>query len=329
MGIIKLQNVTKSYDGVKEVIKPIDIEIKAGDFVTMIGESGCGKTTMLKMINGLVKATSGQIVIMGKELQEWDLIELRRNIGYVIQQIGLFPHLTIEKNICYVLDIKGVEESEKVKKAKELIDLVGLDETYLDKYPRQLSGGQQQRVGVARALAADPDIILMDEPFGAVDEITRKILQDEILKIHEKLGKTILFVTHDIEEAIKLGSRIILFNEGKIEQNGTREEMIFKPKTEYVKKFFGLKNFIAYLHVVEIKHVIKTITLEEKLFYTEQKIKSIKENAVILEAVKVLFDHSLKDVPVTNEKNEIVGKFDLGSTKEMLIELMEKNKSIG
>jgi len=322
--MITLKDVTKSYDGIHQVIKPMNLDIKAGEFVTLIGESGCGKTTLLKMINGLVKPTSGQIDVKGKSMDEWDLIELRRNTGYVIQQIGLFPHMTVWKNISYVLDIKNVDEATKRTKAEELIRLVGLDESYLDKYPRQLSGGQQQRVGVARALAADPDIILMDEPFGAVDEITRKVLQDEILRIHSLLGKTILFVTHDIEEAMKLGSRIILFNEGVIEQNGTREEMMFNPKSDYVKKFFGLKSFMAYLHVAKIGQVLQPVKPEEYQTFMKETYPSVNKNAPILEGVKSLFDNGLRYLPVVNDKGEIIGKFDLSETHQILVDLMKR-----
>ncbi len=180
--------------------------------------------------------------------------------------------MTVWKISVMYLILKMSTKVLKRTKAEELIKLVGLDESYLDKYPRQLSGGQQQRVGVARALAADPDIILMDEPFGAVDEITRKVLQDEILRIHSLLGKTILFVTHDIEEAMKLGSRIILFNEGVIEQSGTREEMMFNPKSDYVKKFFGLKSFMAYLHVAKIEQVLQPVKPEEHQTFMKRNI---------------------------------------------------------
>ena len=256
MELIKFENVSKCYENGIKIIDDLNFTIDSEEFITLIGKSGCGKTTMLKLINGLIKPDSGKIFISGKEINQWDIIELRRSIGYVIQQIGLFPHMSIEDNIGYVLNIKKVSKQERNKKARELIELVGLSSEYLKKYPRELSGGQNQRVGVARALASNPDIILMDEPFGAVDDITRRVLQEEILKLNERLKKTIVFVTHDIDEAFRLGSRIVLFDNGKIVQQGPRKEMIFNPKNKFVEDFFGTKNFTAYLNVTPIKDVM-------------------------------------------------------------------------
>lgn len=243
MSVISFQNVSKEYDKGSQVIKDFSVEIPENAFVMLVGPSGCGKTTLLKMINKLILPTSGTIQIQGKNIQDWDTIALRRSIGYVIQQVGLFPHMTIKDNINYVLRIMNTEKHKREERAAELINLVGMDESYLTRYPRELSGGQQQRIGVARALAADPEIILMDEPFGAVDEIARRNLQVELKEIHEKVKKTIVFVTHDIHEALKLGTVILLINQGKIEQMGTKEDLVFRPKTPFVKSFFGLKGF--------------------------------------------------------------------------------------
>lgn len=256
MEIIKFENVSKCYENGIKIIDDLNFTIHSEEFITLIGKSGCGKTTMLKLINGLIKPDSGKIFISGKEINQWDIIELRRSIGYVIQQIGLFPHMSIEDNIGYVLNIKKISKEERIKKAKELIELVGLSSEYLKKYPRELSGGQNQRVGVARALASNPDIILMDEPFGAVDDITRRVLQEEMLKLNERVKKTIVFVTHDIDEAFRLGSRIVLFDNGKIVQQGNRKEMIFNPSNKFVEDFFGTKNFTAYLNVTTVKDVM-------------------------------------------------------------------------
>jgi len=247
MALIKFDKVFKSYDSDKIVIKDLNLSIENGEFITLIGKSGSGKTTILKMINGLLPIDSGKIFIKDKEIKDWNIIELRRDIGYVIQQIGLFPHMSIEENIGYVLDIKNEPKQNIKERAKYLINLVGMKNSYLEKYPRELSGGQRQRVGVARALAANPDIILMDEPFGAVDEITRRSLQDEIVKLHQRLNKTIVFVTHDIEEAFKLGTRIVLFEKGSIIQEGTKKEILMNPKNKFVEDFLGNKIFINYL----------------------------------------------------------------------------------
>lgn len=243
--IIEFQKISKAYNPGEAVIKDLDLQIREGEFVVLLGESGCGKTTILKMINGMVPFDTGYIKVKGKYLSQWDIVQLRREIGYVIQHIGLYPHMKIWQNISYVLALKGVRREERQARARELISMVGLPETYLDRYPGQLSGGQKQRVGVARALAANPDIILMDEPFGAVDDRTRNQLQDELLSIHRELKKTIIFVTHDIHEAMKLGSRIILLNEGKIVQEGTKEDLVSNPVDEYVKSFF--ENYLTRL----------------------------------------------------------------------------------
>lgn len=259
MTIIEFKDIYKEYEDGKPILNHINLSIKKGEFVTLVGPSGCGKTTCLKMINKLIEPTSGDLFVEGKNVDDWNTINLRRSIGYVIQQIGLFPHLTILQNITYVLDILGEDKDTKYKRASELIKLVGMEDEHLTRYPRELSGGQRQRIGVARALAADPDIILMDEPFGAVDEIARRSLQDELKKIHEKVKKTIIFVTHDISEALKLGTTIILMNEGNIEQIGNKHDLVYRPKTEFVKEFFGIKGFKATLDEEYLTNVYEEI----------------------------------------------------------------------
>jgi osmoprotectant transport system ATP-binding protein len=244
---IVFQHITKSYDGGELVIDNLSLSVPEGELVTILGPSGCGKTTLLKMVNKLIAPISGSIFVDGVDIKDINAITLRRSIGYVIQQIGLLPHMTIKENINYVLSIMKVDKAKRNARAEELVELVGLSGDYLKRYPRQLSGGQKQRIGVARALAADPKIILMDEPFGAVDEIARTLLQDELMKIQEKLKKTILFVTHDIQEAIKLGTKVVLLSNGKIEQMGTKEDLIYSPASQFVKDFFGLKGFKATL----------------------------------------------------------------------------------
>ena len=232
--IITFKNVYKSYDE-KEILSDFNLDINKGEFVTVIGSSGSGKTTTLKLINGLLKADKGEIIVKGENINNTDIIKLRRNIGYVIQDIGLFPHMTVQKNISYVLDLEKKDKNKVSTKVNELIDIVELDKDLLYRYPSELSGGQRQRVGIARALASDPEIILMDEPFGAVDEITRKSLQDELLKIQKKLNKTIFFITHDIKEAFKLGSKIVIIDNGEIVQYGNEEDIIKNPNNDFVK----------------------------------------------------------------------------------------------
>lgn len=234
--VIQFKNIKKSY-GKHPIINNLSLKILKGEFITVIGTSGSGKTTLLKMINGLIMPDEGEVLVNDENIINKDLINLRRNIGYSIQGSILFPHMTVEENISYVPNLLNKRDKKKTKNAiKKWMDIIGLDETMIDRYPSELSGGQQQRVGIARALAASPDILLMDEPFGAVDKITKSNLQDEILRIHKKTNITIIFVTHDIEEAIKLGSRILVMNCGEIEQFDTPENIINFPATEFVEK---------------------------------------------------------------------------------------------
>ena len=234
--IIEMKNIKKKYDD-KIILDDFNLNINKGEFITVIGSSGCGKTTVLKMINGLNVPDKGDIFINGNNIKNEDLIELRRKIGYSIQGTALFPHMTVEKNISYVPDLINKKNKEKIKESvSKLIKVVGLEESILKRYPDQLSGGQKQRVGIARSLAAGPDILLMDEPFGAVDEITRKQLQDEIIRIHKELGVTIIFITHDIKEALKLGTRVLVMDKGEIVQFDKPDVIKNNPASDFVKK---------------------------------------------------------------------------------------------
>ncbi len=235
MSIISLEHVNKSF-GETKVLKDFSLAVSEGEFLTVIGRSGCGKTTMLKLINGLLMPESGEVIVEGKNLKDTDLIALRRSIGYVIQNKGLFPHMTVEKNITYVPVISGKKKKvENHELAVKLMGIVGLDPKMLSRYPAELSGGQQQRVGIARALAANPHILLMDEPFGALDEITRQTMQDEILKLQKELGLTIVFITHDIREAMKLGDRVLVMDAGEVVQLDKPEVIMDCPANEFVR----------------------------------------------------------------------------------------------
>ena len=239
MEMIRLEHVTKSF-GRYKALDDVSIVVEEGEFLTVIGRSGCGKTTMLRMINGLQKPDSGKVYAAGEDVGEADLIRLRRKIGYVIQNKGLFPHMTVEKNIIYVPVISGQKDKRQNRKlAEELIGLVGLEREMLDRYPEELSGGQQQRVGIARALASRPKLLLMDEPFGALDEITKRAMQNELLALQKKLGMTVVFITHDIREAIKLGDRVLVMEQGKIAQCDTPENVKKNPADEFVKELIG------------------------------------------------------------------------------------------
>ena len=239
MEMIRLEHVTKSF-GRYKALDDVSIVVEEGEFLTVIGRSGCGKTTMLRMINGLQKPDSGKVYAAGEDVGEADLIRLRRKIGYVIQNKGLFPHMTVEKNIIYVPVISGQKDKRQNRKlAEELIGLVGLEREMLDRDPEELSGGQQQRVGIARALASRPKLLLMDEPFGALDEITKRAMQNELLALQKKLGMTVVFITHDIREAMKLGDRVLVMEQGKIAQCDTPENVKKNPADEFVKELIG------------------------------------------------------------------------------------------
>ena len=239
--MIRLVDVTKVFgDPENPAVDRLSLEVAEGEFVTLVGPSGCGKTTTLKMINRIIEPTSGRIEVGGVDAMAVEPHKLRRNIGYVIQQIGLFPHRTIHQNIATVPSLLEWDTAQIEDRVRELVEVVGLEEGMLSRYPSELSGGQQQRVGVARALAADPPVLLMDEPFGAVDPIVRARLQDEFLGLHSRLGKTVVFVTHDIDEALHLGTRVAILNVGGIlEQFDTPENILANPANEFVEDFIG------------------------------------------------------------------------------------------
>jgi osmoprotectant transport system ATP-binding protein len=239
--LIRFENVVKKYKQ-QDVIDGLSFEVAPSEFVVLIGPSGCGKTTILKMINRLIIPTSGKIYIKGEDAAGHDKYELRRNIGYVIQSVGLFPHMTIGENISLVPSLQGKGRKEIAQKCAALMETVGLPPgDYIDRYPAQLSGGQQQRVGVARALAGDPEILLMDEPFSALDPITRAYLQEELLSLQTRLKKTIVFVTHDMNEAVKLANKICIINGGKIVQYDTPENILRNPACDFVREFVALQ----------------------------------------------------------------------------------------
>lgn len=234
--IIEFQDIAKKY-GEKTIMEHFNLSVEEEEFLTIIGSSGCGKTTMLKMVNGLICPDEGNVRVWKEDVAKTDQIKLRRSIGYSIQGNVLFPHMTVEENISYVPDLLNRRDKKKTREAvAKWMEIVGLSDDMRKRFPSELSGGQQQRVGIARALAASPEILLMDEPFGAVDEITRSQLQKEIKRIHQKTGVTILFVTHDIGEALYLGTKVLVLDHGEIQQYGTPEEIKKHPSNEFVKK---------------------------------------------------------------------------------------------
>ena len=255
---IVFERVSKSYSNVSSpAVDQVSFRVAAGDLVVLLGPSGCGKTTLLKMINRLYEPSQGEIWMDGKEIHSLPVNDLRRQIGYVIQQVGLFPHMTIGKNIAIVPHLLGWTGDKINQRVESLLELIGLPSSYLSRYPRQLSGGEQQRVGLARALAADPDILLMDEPFAAVDAINREHLQGELLELHCKLNKTILFVTHDVEEAFRLADKIIVMRAGKLIQYGTPLEIVSHPQNEFIEELVGTKNMLRRLSLVNVQSILK------------------------------------------------------------------------
>jgi osmoprotectant transport system ATP-binding protein len=257
--MIKLSGVGKTYANGTVAVQELDLEVRRGELVVLVGPSGCGKSTTLKMINRLIEPTTGTIEIDGQDVTRQDPVKLRRSIGYVIQQIGLFPHQKIVTNVMTVPLLYGETKATARERARELMTLVGLDpDTYSDRYPHQLSGGQRQRVGVARALAADPPVLLMDEPFGAVDPVVRVRLQDEFLRLQRDLGKTVVLVTHDIDEAVRMGDRVAIFaTGGRLAQYATPAELLARPADDFVADFVGSTRGLRRLTVtpIDAKHL--------------------------------------------------------------------------
>ena len=291
---LSIKNLTKIYSGNKKAVDNISLNIEAGEFVAFIGTSGSGKTTALRMINRMIEPTEGSIEMNGKDVRSMNPVELRRSIGYVIQQIGLMPHMTIRENIVLVPKLLKWSKEKKDAKAKELIKLVDLPEDYLDRYPSELSGGQQQRIGVVRALAAEQDIILMDEPFGALDPITRDTLQD-LVKDLQKVRKNVYFVTHDMDEAIKLADKICIMSKGQIVQYDTPDNVLRYPANDFVREFIGQNRLIQdrpNMRTVE-DAMIKPIT--------------IQADDSLNDAVNIMRNHRIDTIFVVNNKHRLLG----------------------
>ncbi len=265
--VIQFNHVSKSYEDGTKAVDSLHLEIKKGEFFVLIGPSGCGKTTTMKMINRLIETTEGSILIDGKDIQQYNINELRWDIGYVLQQIALFPHMTIAENIAVVPEMRQWSKKEIKARVDELLHMVGLDpDIYRNRMPDELSGGQKQRVGVVRALAANPKIVLMDEPFSALDPLSREQLQKDIVQLQKKIQKTIVFVTHDMQEALSLGDRICIMKEGKVVQLDTPEGIIHNPKNEFVEEFIGNRGRTWYegKSIADVLPLDQSVQLEGK-----------------------------------------------------------------
>ncbi|MGE7987011.1 ABC transporter ATP-binding protein [Lysinibacillus fusiformis] len=293
--MITFDNVSKMYSNDHVAVKALNVEIKKGEFFVIIGPSGCGKTTLLKMINRLIPLTEGTIWINGKRVSDYNIHELRWSIGYVLQQIALFPHMTIEENIAIVPELKKWNKTKIQKRVDELLELVGLEpEKYRQRKPKELSGGEQQRVGVLRALAADPEIILMDEPFSALDPISRTKLQDDLLDMQRKIQKTIVFVSHDMQEALKLGDRLCVMKDGEIVQVGAPQEIVENPVNDFVQQFIGVNSVnnrfdirTVMQPIVSVSELGDTIAINEPITtilekLTEHNVLGVEEDGEII-----------------------------------------------
>jgi osmoprotectant transport system ATP-binding protein len=301
---IVFRNVSKSFNGF-QAVKDLSIEVMEGETLVLIGTSGCGKTTTLKMINRLIEPTGGAIEIDGRNVLDYDPIELRRGIGYVIQSIGLFPHMSIGKNISLVPELMKWPEEKTTARVDELLQMVGLEPgVFRERYPAELSGGQQQRVGVARALAADPPIVLADEPFGALDPITREQLQNEFLSLVRKIRKTIVFVTHDIFEAVKIADRLALMDRGRVVQVGTPKEVVETPANEFVADFLGKHHFELSLLLIRLAELM---TAERPDIPGIESYPPLSPDDSMLDALNFLKNNALDTIPIRESDGGLRG----------------------
>ena len=298
--MIQFEHVRKSY-GKTPILKDLNFTIPDGQFVVLVGPSGCGKTTTLKTINRLIDIDSGTISIDGKDIHAQDKVELRRHIGYVIQQIGLFPNMTVAQNICVVPRLLKYDKQKQADIVQNLLKMVGM-ESQANKYPSELSGGQQQRIGVLRALAASPPIVLMDEPFSALDPMTREVLQDEVKNIQQKLGKTIVFVSHDMGEALKLADTIIFMESGQVVQMASPEEMLEHPANDLVRNFLG-------------KHTPESSAPSKVEHFMRTNILTVKRNRGVLECAERMARGSVDTLLVTDEAGRYAGTVTIGDIR--------------
>ncbi|MFP4521168.1 MAG: ABC transporter ATP-binding protein [Fibrobacterota bacterium] len=310
--MIVLDSVSKQFPGGVKAMDRVSFEVMEGETLVLLGTSGSGKTTTLKTVNRLIEPTSGRIFINGKNILEADPVKLRLNTGYAIQHIGLFPHMTVGENIAVVPGLKGTPPEESRKKAAGLLSMVGMiPEEYIDRYPSQLSGGQKQRVGVARALAADPSVVLMDEPFGALDPITREQLQQEFRELESEIQKTVLFVTHDIFEAVRMGDRIALMDGGRLQQIATPAELVENPANEFVDAFLGSQRFQLSLLTRNIGDITEKNSGKET-HWTEDS-PTVNTHHSLLDALDIFKKSGKQILPVINKNKKAgeLGKKDL------------------
>jgi osmoprotectant transport system ATP-binding protein len=316
--VIVLRDLTKVFpDQPRPAVDRLDLEVEAGETCVLIGPSGCGKTTTMRMINRLVQPTSGTVEVDGRDTSRLPPVELRRSIGYVIQQIGLFPHMTIAHNVATVPSLLAWPPARIRERVDEMLDLVGLEpRVYRGRFPRELSGGERQRVGVARALAGNPPVMLMDEPFAAVDPITRSRLQAEFHRIFRALGKTIVFVTHDMDEAIRMGDRIAIMRDGRLVQHGTPDDVLAHPADEFVEEFVGSDRALKRLMLVSVRELMRPDTLRASV-RGEPASASVPLDATLDEALSAMLASGLDALPVTDGERHVVGVVSLADIRRL------------
>ncbi len=307
--MIELEDVSKTFPDGTRAVEDLSFTVDQGRLCVLLGPSGCGKTTTMKMVNRLISLSEGRIRVDRRDIMEFPEVELRRRIGYAIQEVGLFPHMTVGENIEVVPELLGWSRKKRRERAEQLLDMVQLPpEAFIDQYPRELSGGQRQRVGVARSLGADPEVLLMDEPFGAIDPITRVDLQNEFLRIQEEIRKTIVFVTHDIHEAIKMGDRIALMKEGRLIQYDTPLQLLFQPADRFVRDFVGRDRALKALQLIRVKEVMQA----------SPETAGVSESAS--DALERLQEDRTRAVPVTDEAGVFAGFLDADRPREGRVE---------
>lgn len=308
--MIEIKNVTKIYDGIRAV-NQLNLTVRDGEIFVLLGSSGCGKSTTLNMINRLIEPTEGNIYIDGKDIKDFKPEILRRSIGYVVQGTGLFPNMTVGQNIGIVPKMLKRNSQEIKRRVKELLEMIGLDpDKYVKKYPHQLSGGEAQRIGVARALAANPGILLMDEPFGAVDPINRANLQNEFMKLQKKLHTTVVLVTHDIGEAMKMGDRIALMDQGKLQGVGTPRELLCNKDNQFICEFMGNDSYINILNCYTVKEYIQPMNIQSGIH--------ISETCNLKDAMAKMIENAVNVLDVTNDQGIVYGQIAINQLIHML-----------
>ena len=308
--MIEIKNVTKIYDGIRAV-NQLNLTVRDGEIFVLLGSSGCGKSTTLNMINRLIEPTEGNIYIDGKDIKDFKPEILRRSIGYVVQGTGLFPNMTVGQNIGIVPKMLKWNSQEIKRRVKELLEMIGLDpDKYVKKYPHQLSGGEAQRIGVARALAANPGILLIDEPFGAVDPINRANLQNEFMKLQKKLHTTVVLVTHDIGEAMKMGDRIALMDQGKLQGVGTPRELLCNKDNQFICEFMGNDSYINILNCYTVKEYIQPMNIQSGIH--------ISETCNLKDAMAKMIENAVNVLDVTNDQGIVYGQIAINQLIHML-----------